>query len=416
MTRARTLDAHDALAHFRDEFHVPKHCDGSDSIYLCGNSLGLQPKGVRAAIEQELADWERLGVEGHFHGKNPWYSYHEPLLAPAAQVVGAKPSEVALMNSLTTNLHLLMVSFYRPSGARRKILIEGSAFPSDRYAVASQARFHGLDPDEAVIELQPRPGEDCLRQEDIEALLEREGDQIALVLFGGVNYYTGQAFDMEAITRAGHAAGCVVGFDLAHAAGNLELALHDWGADFAAWCSYKYMNSGPGGISGLFVHERHHHDHDLPRFCGWWGVDPAQRFSMPDEFVPQPSAGAWQLSNAPVMLMAPHRVALDQFARAGMPALRKKAVAQTTFLLELLDGLAGGGPEVITPREPSQRGGQLSLRFGAEAKAFHEALTEAGVVCDFREPDCVRLAVAPLYTRFEDLVRFVEILEETRHG
>ncbi|MEE2834414.1 MAG: kynureninase [Myxococcota bacterium] len=416
MTRARTLDAHDALAHFRDEFHVPKHRDGSDSIYLCGNSLGLQPKGVRAAIEQELADWERLGVEGHFHGKNPWYSYHEPLLAPAAQVVGAKPSEVALMNSLTTNLHLLMVSFYRPSGARRKILIEGSAFPSDRYAVASQARFHGLDPAEAVIELQPRPGEDCLRQEDIEALLEREGDQIALVLFGGVNYYTGQAFDMEAITRVGHAAGCVVGFDLAHAAGNLELALHDWGADFAAWCSYKYMNSGPGGISGLFVHERHHHDHDLPRFCGWWGVDPAQRFSMPDEFAPQPSAGAWQLSNAPVMLMAPHRVALDQFARAGMPALRRKAVAQTTFLLELLDGLAGGGPEVITPREPSQRGGQLSLRFGAEAKAFHEALTEAGVVCDFREPDCVRLAVAPLYTRFEDLVRFVEILEETRHG
>lgn len=416
MTRARTLDAHDALAHFRDEFHVPKHRDGSDSIYLCGNSLGLQPKGVRAAIEQELADWERLGVEGHFHGKNPWYSYHEPLLAPAAQVVGAKPSEVALMNSLTTNLHLLMVSFYRPSGARRKILIEGSAFPSDRYAVASQARFHGLDPAEAVIELQPRPGEDCLRQEDIEALLEREGDQIALVLFGGVNYYTGQAFDMEAITRAGHAAGCVVGFDLAHAAGNLELALHDWGADFAAWCSYKYMNSGPGGISGLFVHERHHHDHDLPRFCGWWGVDPAQRFSMPDEFAPQPSAGAWQLSNAPVMLMAPHRVALDQFARAGMPALRRKAVAQTTFLLELLDGLSGGGPEVITPREPSQRGGQLSLRFGAEAKAFHEALTEAGVVCDFREPDCVRLAVAPLYTRFEDLVRFVEILEETRHG
>ena len=416
MTRARTLDAHDALAHFRDEFHVPKHRDGSDSIYLCGNSLGLQPKGVRAAIEQELVDWERLGVEGHFHGKNPWYSYHEPLLAPAAQVVGAKPSEVALMNSLTTNLHLLMVSFYRPSGARRKILIEGSAFPSDRYAVASQARFHGLDPAEAVIELQPRPGEDCLRQEDIEALLKRQGDQIALVLFGGVNYYTGQAFDMEAITRAGHAAGCVVGFDLAHAAGNLELALHDWGADFAAWCSYKYMNSGPGGISGLFVHERHHHDHDLPRFCGWWGVDPAQRFSMPDEFAPQPSAGAWQLSNAPVMLMAPHRVALDQFARASMPALRRKAVAQTTFLLELLDGLSGGGPEIITPREPSQRGGQLSLRFGAEAKAFHEALTEAGVVCDFREPDCVRLAVAPLYTRFEDLVRFVEILEETRHG
>ena len=320
------------------------------------------------------------------------------------------------MNSLTTNLHLLMVSFYRPESKRYKILIEGSAFPSDRYAVASQARFHGYDPNDAIIEMQPRQGEDCLRIEDIDQLLVEQGDQIALVLFGGVNYYTGQAFDMQAITKIGHAQGCVVGFDLAHAAGNLALQLHEWDVDFAAWCSYKYMNSGPGGISGIFVHERHGSSgNELPRFCGWWGVDPDQRFSMPDQFAPQPGAGAWQLSNAPVMLMAPHRVALEQFSRAGMSALRAKSIAQTEFLLEQLDGLSGGGPEVITPRQAEQRGGQLSLRFGTEAKTLHEALTRAGVVCDFREPDCLRLAVAPLYNRFEDLVRFVDILQETRH-
>ena len=300
LEQARELDANDPLRSFRDEFHVPKHDDGNEVVYLCGNSLGLQPKGVRAAIEQELLDWEQLGVEGHFKGKNPWYSYHEPLLAPAARVVGGKPSEIALMNSLTTNLHLLMVSFYRPTSTRYKILIEGSAFPSDRYAVASQTRFHGFDPKEAVIEMQPRAGEDCLRLEDIEELIATQGDEIALILFGGVNYYTGQAFEMKEITRLGHAAGCTVGFDLAHAAGNLELALHDWGVDFAAWCSYKYMNSGPGGVSGLFVHDRHDAGSaDLPRFCGWWGVDPGERFTMPDEFAPQPGAGAWQLSMRP---------------------------------------------------------------------------------------------------------------------
>ena len=415
MTRARTLDAHDALAHFRDEFHVPKHRDGSDSIYLCGNSLGLQPKGVRAAIEHELADWERLGVEGHFHGKNPWYSYHEPLLAPAAQVVGAKPSEVALMNSLTTNLHLLMVSFYRPNAERFKIVIEASAFPSDRYAVASQAQFHGYDPDEAIVELKPRSDEDTLRQEDIEEFLRREGDSVALIMMGGVNYYTGQVFDMEAITRAGHAAGAVVGFDLAHAAGNVPLQLEAWGVDFAAWCTYKYMNSGPGSVSGLFVHPRHSTvDSKLPRFAGWWGVDPKTRFEMPACFVPQVGAGGWGLSNAPVLLMAPHRVALDQFARATMPALRAKSVAMTEFLLELLDKLPGGAPELITPRDPEARGGQLSLRFGTEAKAMHERLSQTGVVCDYREPDCVRLAVAPLYNRFEELWRFAEVLKEAR--
>ena len=415
LEQARELDANDPLRSFRDEFHVPKHDDGNEVVYLCGNSLGLQPKGVRAAIEQELLDWEQLGVEGHFKGKNPWYSYHEPLLAPAARVVGGKPSEIALMNSLTTNLHLLMVSFYRPTSTRYKILIEGSAFPSDRYAVASQTRFHGFDPKEAVIEMQPRAGEDCLRLEDIEELIATQGDEIALILFGGVNYYTGQAFEMKEITRLGHAAGCTVGFDLAHAAGNLELALHDWGVDFAAWCSYKYMNSGPGGVSGLFVHDRHDAGSaDLPRFCGWWGVDPGERFTMPDEFAPQPGAGAWQLSNAPVMLMAPYRVSLDQFDRATMKALRTKSLAQTEFLMTLLDELPGGGPQVITPRQADHRGGQLSLRFGAEAKVLHEALTQAGVVCDFREPDCVRLAVAPFYNRFEELVRFTEILQETR--
>lgn len=414
---ARAQDAADPLSAFRNEFHLPRHRDGSEVVYLCGNSLGLQPKGVRAAIEQELLDWQELGVEGHFQGKNPWFSYHEPLLPAAAEVVGALPSEVALMGSLTTNLHLLMVSFYRPTTKRYKILIEGSAFPSDRYAVASQARFHGFDPDDAIIEMQPQPGEDCLRLEAIEQLLAEQGNKIALILFGGVNYYTGQAFDMEAITKLGHAAGCTVGFDLAHAAGNLHLKLHDWGADFAAWCSYKYMNSGPGGVSGIFVHERHDAKaNDVPRFCGWWGLDPATRFTMPDQWSAQRGAGAWQLSNAPVMLMASHRVALDQFSRATMPALRRKSVAQTEFLLRLLDALPAGAPEVITPRDPSARGGQLSLRFGADAKGLHEALTQAGVVCDFREPDCLRLAVAPLYNRFEELWRFTKILEETRRG
>jgi kynureninase len=401
----------------RDEFHIPQHTDGSDVVYLCGNSLGLQPKGVRAAIEQELVDWERLGVEGHFHGKNPWYSYDEPLLPGAAAVVGAQVHEVALMNSLTTNLHLLMVSFYRPTAARHKIVIEHSAFPSDRYAVASQARFHGFDPDEAVIELQPRAGEDCLRTEDIEQLIAEQGHEIALILMGGVNYYTGQAFDMKAITGFGHRAGCTVGFDLAHAAGNLELHLHDWGVDFAAWCTYKYMNSGPGSVSGIYVHERHAKAGEtLPRFCGWWGVDPKERFKMPDRWSPQEGAGGWQLSNAPILLMAPHRVALDQFQRASMKALRQKSVTQTEFLLTLLDALPGGAPEVITPRDPEQRGSQLSLRFGREAQKLHDMLTRAGVVCDFREPDCLRLAVAPLYTSYEDLWKFVGLLAEHHHG
>lgn len=417
LDQAKSMDNADKLSGFRSEFYTPKQADGSEVIYLCGNSLGLQPKGVRAAIEQELLDWEKLGVEGHFEAKNPWFNYHEPLLENAAVVVGAQPVEVALMNSLTTNLHLLMVSFYRPTAKRYKILIEGSAFPSDRYAVASQAQFHGYDPADAILEAKPRPGEDCLRQDDIEALIKREGDSIALILFGGVNYYTGQAFDMQAITQAGHDAGCTVGFDLAHAAGNLHLKLHDWGVDFAAWCSYKYMNSGPGGVSGIFVHSQHTATpSELPRFCGWWGVDPEIRFTMPETFSPQCGAGGWQLSNAPVMLLASHRVALQQFERAGMAALRAKSVALTSFLLEMLAELPGGAPEVITPTDPAQRGGQLSLRFGSKAKQLHQALTRAGVVCDFREPDCLRLAVAPLYNSFQDLWRFAKILEETDHG
>jgi kynureninase len=416
LVHAQRLDASDPLRSMRDEFHLPLTASGDPVVYLCGNSLGLQPKGVRAAIEQELSDWATLGVEGHFDGKNPWYSYHEPLLQAAADVVGAQPHEVALMGSLSNNLHLLLVSFYRPTATRYKIVIEGDAFPSDKYAVASQARFHGYDPADAVVELHPRDGETNLRTEDIEAYLADQGASVATVMLGGVNYYTGQAFEMDRITAAGHAAGCIVGFDLAHAAGNLHLALHDWGVDFAAWCSYKYMNSGPGGVSGLFVHDRHAQNPDLPRFAGWWGNDPSTRFSMPKTFTPQRGAGGWQLSNAPVLPIAAHRAALDQFARAGIANLRTKSLAQTTYLMELLAELPGEGPEIMTPTKDAERGGQLSLRFPANGRAVHAALTEEGVVCDFREPDCIRIASAPLYTRFEDMWRFADILGRALNG
>jgi kynureninase len=416
LSRARQLDDDASLSQFRAEFHLPLSSAGEPVVYLCGNSLGLQPIAVRAAIEQELSDWAALGVGGHFNGKNPWYSYHEPLLQAAAKVVGSLPHEVALMGSLTSNLHLLMVSFYRPTRERYRIVIEGNAFPSDKYAVASQARFHGYDPSEAILELHPRPGEATLRTEDIEATLAEHGSTVATVMLGGVNYYTGQAFDMARITAAGHAAGCVVGFDLAHAAGNLDLALHDWGVDFAAWCTYKYMNSGPGGVSGLFVHDRHAQDPDLPRFAGWWGNDPATRFSMPGSFTPQRGAGGWQLSNAPVLAIAAHRAALDQFARAGIANLRAESLAQTRYLIGLLGDLPGGGPEVMTPTEDAERGGQLSLRFPVGGHAVHAALTAAGVVCDFREPDCIRIASAPLYTRYEDMWRFADILSRCADG
>lgn len=407
---ARRRDVLDALAPLRQEFLFPTLDNDEPAVYLCGNSLGLQPRRTRELLEVELADWARLGVEGHFHGANPWYDYHEFLAAPMARVVGAKPEEVVVMNALTVNLHLMMVSFYRPTQERYKILIEGGAFPSDQYAVASQAAFHGHDPKDAILEVHPRPGEHTLRTEDIIALLDKEGTEIALVMLSGVNYYTGQAYDIASITRAGHAAGCVVGFDLAHAAGNIDLALHDHDVDFAVWCSYKYLNSGPGGVAGCFVHERHAQNPDLPRFAGWWGNDPATRFEMHDTFTPQSGAPGWQLSNAPVLPMAALRASLELFDRAGMGALRAKAIDQTAFLLDLIDEIPGDRLSVITPREPSARGGQISLLTSFDGRALFDALQANNVVCDFRRPNVIRVATAPLYNSYEDLWHFADRL------
>lgn len=407
---ALDLDARDPLRAFREEYHIPATVKGEPAIYFTGNSLGLQPKGTRAAIEQELDDWAKLGVEGHFEAKNPWYGYHEAFREPAAEVVGAHPGEVVVMNTLTTNLHLMMVSFYRPTKARFKILIEENAFPSDQYAVWSQVRFHGFDPHDAIITLRPLPGETSIRTEEIENLLAQRGPEIALVLLGGVNYYSGQVFDMRTITVAARAQGCVVGYDLAHAAGNLQLELHAWNVDFAVWCTYKYLNSGPGGVGGCFVHERHAFETELPRFAGWWGTEPQTRFEMRSEFVPQRGAAGWQLSNAQVLPMAAHRAALSLFTRAGMPALRAKSELLTGYLEFLIGRIPGEHLSIITPSNPAERGCQLSIRIDRDARRFNEALAYEGVVADFRPPDVVRVAPVPMYNSFEDVWRFAETL------
>ena len=407
---AREMDARDALAPFRARFHIPKAKNGEDCIYLCGNSLGLMPRATEDAVRQELTDWKTLAVEGHFHAKNPWMPYHEFLTASLARLVGAKPTEVVAMNGLTVNLHLMMVSFYRPTKTRFKIVIEGSAFPSDRYAVASQLRYHGFNPKEGLIELAPRSGEATLRTEDIEALIAREGKNIALILLGGVNYYTGQLFDMERITKAGHAAGAVVGFDLAHAAGNVPMALHDWGVDFACWCSYKYLNSGPGSVAGCFVHERHAAA-DLPRFTGWWGHDKATRFKMGPEFKVMSGAEGWQLSNPPILSLAAVKASLELFDEAGMSSLREKSLKLTCYLEFLLDGLKSDAFSILTPRDPNQRGCQLSIVVKQNGRKIFETLTAEGIVCDWREPDCIRVAPIPLYNSFADVCRFVSIFK-----
>lgn len=410
---ARAQDATDPLRTIRDRFHFPQH-DGAPVVYFTGNSLGLQPKGVAAILQQEMDDWARYGVEGHFQAKNPWVSYHEIFSESLSRIVGAKPTEVVAMNGLTANLHLLMVSFYRPKGKRVKILCEERPFPSDTYAMASQIAFHGHDPEHDLVEMKPRAGEHTLRTEDITKRIAEIGDELALVLFGGVNFYTGQAFDMETITKAGHAVGAVVGFDLAHAAGNLKLQLHDWNADFACWCSYKYMNSGPGGVAGIFVHERHHGT-GLPMFAGWWGHDKKERFKMERTFKPMHSAEAWQLSNAPVFAMAPHRAALDLFDEAGMDRLVAKSAVLTAYLEFIIDDVAartGTKLEILTPRDPAQRGCQLSVVLHGKGRQLFDALTARGVVADWREPNVIRLAPVPLYNSFEDVYRFGAILNE----
>ncbi|MEO3807422.1 kynureninase [Sphaerisporangium sp. B11E5] len=417
---ARRLDAGDPGQ--RELFHVPPATGGRypETAYLAGNSLGLQPLATRGELLADLDAWARLGVEGHLEGPRPWLPYHEYLTAPAARLVGALPEETVVMNSLTVDLHLLMVSFYRPRGARHRIVIEDTAFPSDGYAVRSQARFHGLDPDEAVVRLRPRPGEDTLRTEDVLAYLEREGERVALVLLGGVNYLTGELMDIPAITRAGRAAGAVVGWDLAHAAGNVPLELHDWDVDFAAWCSYKYLNSGPGGLAGVFVHRRHLGDPALQRFEGWWSTDAATRFEMAPVSRPPARADAWQVSNPPILAMGPVRTSLEIFDRTGMAALRARSVRLTGYLERLLDEVTATRPiTVITPRDPARRGAQLSLRVGRGAGELAKRLRhEHGVIADAREPDVLRAAPVPLYCAYHDCWRFAdalaELVEETR--
>jgi kynureninase len=413
---AQKLDQEDRLAKFRGEFHFPVQDNGEPFVYLCGNSLGLQPKGVRGDIEQELEDWANLGVEGHFDGRDPWYSYHEKFSKMLTDIVGGRPDEIVVMNSLTTNLHLMMVSFYRPTEERYKILMEGGAFPSDHYAVDSQADFHGFDPKDAVIKVEPRDGEETLRHEDILEAIEEHGDELALVMLGGVNYYTGQLFDLEAITEAGHAVGATVGFDLAHAVGNAPLKLHEWGVDFAVWCHYKYLNAGPGATGGAFVHDRWAEDAELPRFAGWWGYDPQTRFEMLPDFKPMRGAGGWQLSNAPVFSMAPLKASLKLFNEAGMPALRRKSLGLTDYLLYLIDEMPSGSFEVITPRAPKRRGSQVSLKATRDGRKLFDALQENGVICDYREPDVIRLAPVPLYNSYEDVWKFCDILRRTLAG
>jgi kynureninase len=405
--RALDLDASDALPSLRDRFHIPAHGSG-DAAYFAGNSLGLQPRILRERLAEELDDWARLGVEAHVEGRRPWVSYHELLREPAARLVGAEPAEVVVMNSLTVNLHLMMVSFYRPTPHRHAVVIEDSAFPSDSYAVRSQAAFHGYDPDEAVIRLRPRAGESVLRTEDVVEFLRAEGHRVALVLLGAVNYYTGELFDVATITAAGHAVGATVGWDLAHAAGNVPLAMHDWDVDWAAWCSYKYLNSGPGSLAGAFVHRRHLGDRSLPKLAGWWSTDPATRFAMGPTVAPVDTADSWQLSNPPILAMTPVLASLEMFDEVGLPALRAKSVRLTGYLEALLDAVSADRPlELITPRDPDRRGAQLSVRLrGVDAGRVTGRLRSAnGVYADARQPDVVRLAPAPMYTTFHDCWR-----------
>jgi kynureninase len=401
---ALSLDAADALAPFRDRFHIPRNAAGEPLTYFCGHSLGLQPKAARDLVIEELDAWAKLGVEGHFKGDAPWYTYHELLRGPGARLVGARPDEVVFMNGLTVNLHLLMATFYRPIRERDAILIDEPTFPSDRYAILSQLRHHARDGGAMLA---------CPADEErIAELLDREGDRVAVVWLAGVNFLTGGRLDVERLTNLAHARGCVVGLDLAHAVGNVPLRLHDWGVDFAVWCSYKYLNAGPGAVGGAFVHERHGHNLDLPRLAGWWGNDPATRFRMQLErdFVPRAGADGWQVSNPPVLALAPLRASLGLFDEATMPALRAKSERLTGYLLDLLGLLPLSHCVILTPREPARRGCQVSLRIPDRPREAHKALQAAGVVCDFREPDVIRAAPVPLYNTFSEVWTFARTL------
>ncbi|MBP9099640.1 MAG: kynureninase [Ferruginibacter sp.] len=410
---AKKLDQEDPLKHFRDKFYIPM-VHGKDSIYFTGNSLGLQPKTTQEYVLDELEDWANYGVEGHFHARNPWVSYHELFPDLLSEIVGGLPEEIVVMNQLTVNLHILMTSFYRPTKERFKIICEAKAFPSDQYAFASQATIHGLDPEKTIIEVAPREGEHCIHTSDILAAIKEHGKETALVLFSGVNYYNGQVFDMEAITKASHEAGAYCGFDLAHAAGNIKLKMHEWNADFACWCSYKYLNSGPGGVSGVFIHQRHMADKKIVRLAGWWGQDKATRFKMEKEFNPIPTAEGWQLSNAPVLSMAAHKASLDIFKDAGMDNLIKKGKMLAGYLKFILEEINNNTTEkiieVITPQPEMESGCQVSMLMLKDGKNIFEALKKEGVIADWREPNVIRIAPVPLYNSFEDVFKFGEII------
>ncbi|MGM0478535.1 MAG: kynureninase [Bacteroidota bacterium] len=416
---AQKKDQDDPLSKYRQDFFFPDFHD-KEVVYFTGNSLGLQPKATKDFIQQELDDWAKWGVEGHFEAKNPWFSYHELLTPKIAKIVGANEKEVVVTHSLTTNLHLLMVSFYRPTEKRYKIICEGKAFPSDQYALESQVKFHGREPADAIVEVFPRDGEHTLREEDIIAKINEVGDELALVMIGGVNYYTGQFFDIKSVTEAGHEVGAVVGWDLAHAAGNVELHLHDWEVDFAAWCSYKYLNSSPGGVSGMFVHEKHANNKDLPRFAGWWGHNKDERFQMKPGFDPIEGAEGWQLSNAPVLGMAAHNASLDIFERAGMAAISEKRDDLTAYLEFIIHEISDASDlvdfEVITPQDPAKRGAQLSILAHGQGKQLFDALSKEGVVADWREPNVIRVAPAPLYNSYADVYRFGKLLKASLMG
>lgn len=413
MSFAQAMDAQDPLAHFRSRFFIPRH-NAKDAVYFTGNSLGLQPKATANFIKQELDDWAAHGVEGHFKAKNPWVSYHEPLAKPIAKLVGANENEVVVMNQLTVNLHLLLATFYRPTKDRFKIICEAKAFPSDQYALQSVVKLHGFDSKDAIIEVGPRLGEYEIKTEDIVAAIEEHGSSVALLLFGGVNYYSGQVMDMPAITEAAHRIGAFAGFDLAHAIGNIKLNLHDWSVDFACWCSYKYLNAGPGGVAGAYIHQRHASNTTLPRLAGWWGTNKKKRFLMEPQFEPMPTAEGWQLSNAPVLLMAAHKASLQIFEEAGMDALVEKSNKLTSFLFFMLDEINREQRheviKIITPREA--HGCQVSMLMLERGREVFDALMAEGVVADWREPNVIRIAPVPLYNTFEDVWRFGDIIKK----
>lgn len=413
LAHAQQLDSQDPLASYRDKFHHPV-INNQNVLYFTGNSLGLQPKAAKDYVNTELDDWAKWGVEGHFQATNPWVSYHEMLTPTSAELVGANHSEVVCMNSLTTNLHLLFVSFYQPTKQRFKIISEAKMFPSDRYLLETQVKHHGFDPAEAIIEVAPRDGQHLIDEADILDAIEQHKDQLALVFFGGMNYFTGQLFDMKKLTAAAHQAGALAGFDLAHAVGNVPMQLHDWQVDFAAWCTYKYLNSSAGNVGGIFVHDRHGNNTEIKRFGGWWGHNKERRFLMENQFDPMPGAEGWQLSNVPVMGMAILKASLDIFQQAGIHNLRDKSVKLTAYLEFVFNQVIGQFPEVqlqiITPTDPQQRGCQLSVKLIGTDKRFFQALTDAGVIADFREPDVIRLAPTPLYNSFSDIFHFGQVL------